>query len=355
MFHVIIAGGSGTRFWPKSRKDYPKQLIDLMGRGTLIRQTVDRIKELDSASKIYIVASEFLCDKIKEEISEIPDFNFIKEPSGKNTAPAIGLAALHIYKKDPKGVMAIYPADHLIQGRKRFISTMKAAEAMAEGENVLMTIGIKATYPATGYGYIQYGSNGDSSIENVYQVKTFAEKPHKDTAIIFFESGEFLWNSGIFVWKAEQILLEMKTHMCELHDSLDVIFDAMDTSQYNIVLDREWEIIIPESIDYGILEKAENVYTVKADFEWSDLGTWESLFKAFEKNEQGSFHDGEVVTVDSKNNLVISPNRLTALIGVEDLVVVNMMDITLIMPQSESEKVKTIVKMLESMNKEDYL
>ena len=350
-----MAGGSGTRFWPRSRKNHPKQLIDLMGQGTLIRQTVDRIKELDTANKIYIVASDFLCNKIKEEISEIPESNFIKEPSGKNTAPAIGLAALHIYKKDPKGVMAIYPADHLIQGTEQFISTMKAAEAVAEKENVLMTIGIKPTYPATGYGYIQYGTNGNPTIENVHNVKTFAEKPHKDAAINFYESGEFLWNSGIFVWKAEQILLEMKTHMCELHDSLDVIFDNIDSPQYDIVLDREWEIITPESIDYGILEKADNVYTVKANFEWSDLGTWDSLFKAIEKNEEGSLHDGEVVTVDSKNNLVISPNRLTALIGVENLAVVNMMDVTLIMPQSESEKVKTIVQMLKTMNKEDYL
>jgi len=350
-----MAGGSGTRFWPRSRKNHPKQLIDLMGQGTLIRQTVDRIKELDAANKIYIVASDSLCDKIKEEIPEIPELNFIKEPSGKNTAPAIGLAALHIYKKDPKGVMAVYPADHLIQGRKEFITTMKAAEAVAEQENILITIGIKPTYPATGYGYIQYSKNGKSAIENVYTVKTFAEKPHKDTANNFFESGEFLWNSGIFVWKAEQILLEMKTHMCELHDSLDVIYDSMNSPQYDIALDREWEIITAESIDYGILEKTENIYTIKANFAWSDLGTWDSLFKAFDKNEQGSLHEGEVVTVDSKNNLVISPNRLTALIGVEGLVVVNMMDVTLIMPQSESEKVKTIVKMLESMKKEDYL
>jgi mannose-1-phosphate guanylyltransferase len=350
-----MAGGSGTRFWPRSRKDHPKQLIDLMGRGTLIRQTVNRIKELDTANKIYIVASDFLCNQIKKEIPEIPESNFIKEPSGKNTAPAIGLAALHIYKIDPQGVMAIYPADHLIQGKVKFMDTMKVAEAFVENENVLMTIGIKPTYSATGYGYIQFDTNGALNIENVHKVKTFAEKPHKDAAINFFGSGEFLWNSGIFVWKAEQILLEMKTHMCELHDSLDVIFDNMNSSQYDIVLDREWEIITPESIDYGILEKAENIYTVRADFEWSDLGTWDSLFKAFDKNEQGSLHDGEVVTVDSKNNLVISPNRLTALIGVEGLVVVNMMDVTLIMPQSESEKVKTIVKMLESMNKEDYL
>ena len=350
-----MAGGSGTRFWPRSRKDSPKQLIDLMGQGTLIRQTVDRIKELDTSNKIYIVASEFLCNKIKEEIPEIPESNFIKEPSGKNTAPAIGLAALHIYKKDPKGVMAIYPSDHLIKGRKQFISTMKVAEAVAEKEDILMTIGIEPSYAATGYGYIQYGSNQNSAIENVYNVKTFAEKPNKDTAINFYESDEFLWNSGIFVWKAEQILLEMKTHMCELHDSLDVIFDNMGSSQYDIVLDREWEIITAESIDYGILEKAKNVYTLRADFEWSDLGTWDSLFKAYEKNDQGSVHDGEVVSIDSKNNLVISPNRLTALIGVEDLAIINMMDVTLIMPQSESEEVKRIVKMLKTMNREDYL
>jgi len=355
LFHVIIAGGSGTRFWPQSRKNHPKQLLDLMGQGTLIRQTVNRIKKLDTANKIYIVASVSLCNKIKEEIHEIPESNFIKEPSGKNTAPAIGLAAIHIYKKDPKGVMAIYPADHLIQGQDQFISTMKLAEDVAQKENVLMTIGIKPTDPSTGYGYIQYASNGDIMIENVYNVKKFTEKPDKATAEEFCKSGDFLWNSGIFVWKAEHILLEIKIHMRELHNSLDMIYDNLDSPQYNTTLDREWEIITAESIDYGILEKATDVYTINANFEWSDLGTWESLFKAYKKNEEGSIHDGEVITVDSKNNLVISQDRLTALIGVEDLVVVNMLDVTLVMPKSESEKVKKIVQMLNAMNKEDYL
>ncbi len=352
MYHVIMAGGSGTRFWPRSRKDLPKQLLNLIGNDTLIRQTVDRIKEIDSADKIFIVASPSLCEQIKKEIPKIPSSNFIKEPSGKNTAPAIGLAALYVYKQNPNAIMAIYPADHLIQDNIEFKKIIHTAADFVEEKNVLMTIGIKPSYPATGYGYIQFNPQED---EQIYSVKTFAEKPHKDAAINFFESGEFLWNAGIFVWKADQILIEMKTHMCELHDSLDVIYDAMNSSQFDVVLDREWEIIRSESIDYGILEKAENVYTIKADFGWSDLGSWQSLFNILDKNSKGSVHDGEVVSVDSQNNFVISPNRLTTLIGVENLTVVNMMDVTLIMPHAESEKVKTIVKMLESMNKDEYL
>ncbi len=350
-----MAGGSGTRFWPKSRRKNPKQLIDLMGQGTLIRQTVERIKKIDSAANIYIIASKFLCDKIKDEIPEIPSFNFIEEPSGKNTAPAIGLAALHIYNKDPKGVMAIYPADHLIKGTKLFIETIRSAESLVQEKDALVTIGIYPTYAATGYGYIQCSQENGLVEKNIYKVKSFAEKPNKNKAEKFVKSGEFLWNSGIFIWKAAKILSEMKIHMYDLHSSLNMISDSIGTPQYEIILNAEWKNIIPESIDYGILEKAQNVYTVRADFEWSDLGTWDSLFKAFEKNEDGSLYDGNVTTIESKNNLVISPNRLTALIGVNDMAIINLMDVTLIMPQSESEKVKAIVKILESMNKEEYL
>ena len=355
MYHVIIAGGSGSRFWPKSRNDTPKQLLKMLGDDTMIRLTYNRLEKISRADHILVVASKELSIHINKEIPEIPKKNYIIEPSRKNTAPAIGLAALHVFKRDSEAIMGVYPADHIIMGDTKFKTIIGRARKMVEQQASLLTIGIKPTYPATGYGYIQYDIRKKTEMKGVYKVKTFAEKPEKVTAEKFVQSGEFLWNGGMFVWKAKIILLEMKTFMPELHQSLDSIYDALSTSQYETVLDREWELVQPESIDYGILEKANNVYTVKADFEWSDLGTWESLFKAFEKNEQGSLHEGEVVTVDSKNNLVISPNRLTALIGVEDLVVVNLMDVTLIMPQSESEKVKTIVKMLESMNKEDYL
>jgi len=321
----------------------------------LIRHTVNRLKDLDSAKNIFIVASAPLCQKIQKEIPEIPWKNFIIEPNGKNTGPAVGLAALHIYKKDPQAVMGIYPSDHLISGKEKFKDIVRESQKVAAENSVLMTIGITPTYPATGYGYIQYDAKKNGLGKGVYRVKTFAEKPHLAAAKNFVKSGEFLWNSGIFIWKAELILLEMKTFMCELHDSLDAIYDAIDTPQYDVVLDREWELIRSESIDYGILEKAKNVHTIKADFEWNDMGNWQSLFNMHKKNENGSVHNGDVVTVGSHNNLVISPNRLTALIGVKDMTIVNLMDATLIMPHSEAEKVKNIVNMLETMNKEDYL
>ena len=355
MYHVIIAGGSGSRFWPKSRLDNPKQLLKIMGKETMIRLTYNRLREIADEDKIFIVASAKLSKLIQKDIPEIPKENFILEPSGKNTAPAIGLAALHIFKRDSNAIMGIYPADHLIVGNSKFTNIISRAEKMVEKKSCLITIGIKPTNPATGYGYIQYDSNKEMDVKGVYRVKTFAEKPEKETAEKFLISGEFLWNAGMFVWKAEIILLEMKTFMCELHDSLDAIYDALGTGQYETVLDREWELVQPESIDYGILEKAKNVYTIKADFEWNDLGTWQSLFNVLTKNKDSNFHDGDVISLKSDNNLIISPDRLTAVVGVNDMAIINLEDATLIVPHDKSEEVKDVVKMLQSMNKSEYL
>ena len=356
MYHIILAGGSGSRFWPKSRKNHPKQLLSILNDDSMIRTTVNRIKIIDNdPSKIYIIASEKLCKLIKEDIPELPKENFIIEPSGKNTAPAIGLAALHIYHRDPSGVMGIYPSDHLIQEEDKFVEAINKAEKVAFEKSALMTVGITPTYPATGYGYIQCDYKNSNKYSKIYKVKTFAEKPNFVTAEKFIKSNEFLWNGGIFVFKAEVILLLMKTFMCELHDSLDAIFDAIGTPHYNTVLDREWELIQPESIDYGILENAKNVYTVKADFTWNDMGSWKSLFEVMNKNQNENVIKGEVITLNTEKSMVYSPNKLTAVIGMENITVVNLEDSTLIMPMSEVEKVKDIVKMLESMNKEEYL
>ncbi|MBC8213770.1 MAG: mannose-1-phosphate guanylyltransferase [Candidatus Marinimicrobia bacterium] len=356
MYHIILAGGSGLRFWPQSRKDRPKQLLSILDDDSMIRMTINRIKKIDDdPSKIFIVASEKLCKLIEKDVTEIPKENFIIEPSGKNTAPAIGLAALHIYHKDPSAVMGIYPSDHLIQQEDKFVEAIKIAEKMASEQSVLVTMGITPTYPATGYGYIQYNQEKDGDKTQIYKVKTFAEKPNLSTAEQFVESNEFLWNGGIFVWKAEVILLLMKTFMCELHDSLDAIYDSIGTPQYNTVLDREWELIQPQSIDYGILENAKNVYTVKTDFQWNDMGSWKSLFEVMDKNQNNNVAKGEVLTLDTKNSMIYSPDRLTAIIGMDNIAVVNLEDTTLIMPISEAEKVRDIVKMLESMNKEEYL
>ncbi len=355
MYHVILAGGSGSRFWPKSRADSPKQLLKILGNETMIRQTYNRLRKIADINKILVVASQHLAKLIHKDIPEIPKDNFIIEPSGKNTAPAIGLAALHIFKRDTNAVMGIYPADHLLVGEAKFKKVITTARKMVENKSALIIIGIKPRYPSTGYGYIQYDTNKTLDIKGIYKVKTFAEKPEQETAEKFVKSGECLWNAGMFVWKAELILLEMKTFMCELHDSLDAIYDSLTTSHYESVLDREWELIQPESIDYGILEKAKNVYTIEADFQWNDLGSWYSLFSVITKNKETSYHDGDVISVQSENNLVISPNRLTAIIGIKDMAIINLDDATLIVPHDKSETVKDVVNMLKTMNRSDYL
>jgi len=355
MYHVILAGGSGSRFWPKSRKNTPKQLLKILGDETMIRMTYNRLLKIADVDKILIVASKHLSELIQKDIPEFPENNYIIEPSGKNTAPAIGLAALNIFKRDSNAIMGVYPADHLIIGDSKFKSIIARACKMVKKKSALITIGIKPTYPATGYGYIQYDARKKMDVKGIYKVKTFAEKPEKETADKFVKSGEFLWNGGMFVWKAEIILLEMKTFMCELHDSLDAIYDSLGTPQYETVLDREWELVQPESIDYGILEKAKNVYTIEADFQWNDLGSWYSLFNVLTKNNQTNYHDGDVISVQSENNLIISPNRLTAVVGVKDMVIINLDDATLIVPHAKSEGVKDIVNMLKTMNKTEYL
>jgi len=355
MYHVILAGGTGSRFWPKSRSDSPKQLLKIIGNESMIHLTYKRLCNISDPDKILIVASKKISKLIHQDIPEIPKENFIIEPTGKNTAPAIGLAALHIFKRDAEAIMGVYPADHVIIGDEKFKQTILNAKKLVEKKSALVTIGIKPTYPATGYGYIQYDVSKKQNIEGVYKVKTFAEKPQLETAEKFLKSGEFLWNAGMFIWKAEIILLEMKTFMCELHNALDSIYDSLGTPNYNTVLDREWELIIPESIDYGILEKANNVYTIKADFQWNDLGSWHSLFSFLTKNKDANYHDGDVISVQSANNLIISPDRLTAVVGVNDMVVINLDDATLIVPHDKSEAVKDVVNMLKTMNKSEYL
>ena len=355
MYHVILAGGWGSRFWPKSREDSPKQLLKILGDKTMIRLTYNRLQKIAETDKILVVTSKKLSKLIHKDIPEIPKENFIIEPSGKNTAPAIGLAALHIFKKDSDAVMGIYPSDHLIIGDSKFKKIINSARKMVEKKSVLVTTGIKPTYPETGYGYIQYSPNRKMDIQGIYKVKTFVEKPERETAENFINSSEFLWNTGIFVWKAENILLQMKTFMCELHDSLDAIYDSLGTTQYETVLNREWELIQPESIDYGILEKAKNVYIIEADYQWNDLGSWHSLFTVLTKNKKTNYHDGDVISVQSENNLVISPNRLTAVVGVNNMAIINLDDATLIVPHDKSEAVKDVVNMLKTMNKSEYL
>ena len=348
MIHVILAGGSGSRFWPYSTKKRPKQLLKIIDNKSMIKLTIDRILEFSSIEKIYVVASNKLCKLIHQEIPLLPKSNLIVEPNGKNTAPAIGLAAIHLYKKDPNAIMSIYPADQIINNNEEFKKTILLSEEIIKSKPSLITIGINPKYPATGYGYIQYNKNKN---RNYYKVKTFAEKPPYNTALKFIESGDFLWNSGIFIWEAKMIILEIKTFMPELHESLSAIYDSINTNNYQIVLKQEWNIIQSLSIDYGVLEKAKNVYTIKGDFQWIDIGSWKSLFDYLKKDSKNNVVKGNVINIDTQDSLIFSPNNLTAIIGMKDIAVVNIDGTTLIMPLNRSEEVKEIVTLLN--NKRD--
>ena len=355
MYHVILAGGSGSRFWPKSRADKPKQLLKILGDETMIRLTYDRLEKISPVDHILVVASNELSQQIHKEIPKIPKKNYIIEPSGKNTAPAIGLAALHIFKLDSDAVMGVYPADHFIIGDTKFKTVINQAREMVELKASLITIGIKPSYPATGYGYIQYDPRKKTEVEGVYKVKSFVEKPGIETAEKLINRGGYLWNGGMFVWRAKTILQEIKTLLPELHKTLDAIYKTISTSQYETVLDQEWALVQPESIDYGILEKTNNVYTIEADFKWNDLGSWKSLFNVLSKDKEKNYYDGDVISLHSENNLIISPNRLTAVVGIKDMSIINLEDATLIVPHEHSEAVKDIVNMLKSLNRKEYL
>jgi len=349
MFAVIIAGGRGTRFWPASRKNHPKQLLNIIGDNSMLQMTVDRLRKMKNVEDVFIITGKHLEDKIKKTISGVDPKNIIIEPSAKNTAPAIGLAALHIKQKRADAVMGIFPADHLIVGAQKFSKSVRSAIQIATKKEALVTIGIQPHYPATGYGYIQFNKKSTDSHLNAFPVKTFAEKPHIKLAARFLKSGDFLWNGGMFVWNVESFFSEINFHMPELSAQLmkieKRIIEKKDFS-------RLWSRIDSESIDYGLLEKTKNIYVVKAEFDWNDLGSWNSIFEFSSKNKENNVIRGQGVVIDGKNNFIESQNQFTAIIGQNDLVVVSTDDATLVVSRSRVEEVKRVINFLEdSKNK----
>ncbi|MCD6441009.1 MAG: mannose-1-phosphate guanylyltransferase [Candidatus Marinimicrobia bacterium] len=347
MYAVIMAGGVGKRFWPRSRKERPKQLLDIISDQSMLRLTYERLKKVTDEKKIYIVAGQNLSEPILRELPELPIKNLIIEPSGKNTAPCIGLAATAIIQKDPSAVMGVFPADHLILDIKSFKKSVEMGVQLARDHVALVTFGITPNRPATGYGYIQYSKKDAVHKDTIFKVKTFAEKPNLPTAKRFLESGEFLWNSGMFIWKVDNILNSIKLFLPELHESLKVIAEAMDTPKYPGVLKKQWATIHSESVDYGVMEKAKNVYVVKSTFDWSDVGSWDAVYEIKEKDQNGNVIIGEVVTMDTENSYIYSRKNLISTIGVKDLIIIQSKNSTLIVNRNESEQVKDLVDLLE--------
>ena len=341
---VILAGGSGTRFWPYSRHSRPKQLLNIVGDKSMLQMTVDRLKKIRKVTDIYIVTREDLYDYIVNDISGIHPKNVIVEPEGKNTAPAIGLVGALLGLSEPNTVMGIFPADHLIVGHRKFENAVNTADNLAKkGEN-LVTIGIRPTSPSTAYGYIQYDETSDEDHLGAYRVKTFAEKPHKDLAQRFVDSGDFVWNAGMFFWKVSTFLNTMEKHMPELSESLKLIAPKIQKGE---PFRDIWHFIESESIDYGLLEKAKNIYMVSGEFKWNDIGSWNALYDVLNTNVDGNIVRGKGKVMDGKNNLIQSNGRFTAVLGVSNLVVVNTDDATLVVPRDKVEDVKAMVDFLK--------
>jgi len=356
MYAVIMAGGKGTRFWPLSREKKPKHLLSITGEKSIIKYTVERITPLVPEDNIMIVTGESHSDEIKKELINLPEENILIEPTGRNTAPCIGLAAVHIRKKDPDAVMVVVPSDHLIGDEKNFISVLSDAADIARNGDYLVTVGIQPTKPETGYGYIERG-NAFNTIGSsvIYDVRSFREKPDLATAETFFKNGGFYWNSGMFIWKVSTLLESIETFLPDLYKNLLTIEKALGTDREREIVTEVYGDIEPISIDYGIMEKAKNVLMIPGDFAWSDVGSWDVLWEVLDKDENGNVVKGKVLSIDTSDSLVFGSDKLITLVGVKDLIVVETGDTLLICDKNASQDVKKLVEKLEKENMKEYL
>lgn len=353
---VIMAGGRGERFWPKSRNDFPKQFLSLTSDGkTMIQKTVQRILPLVSYDDIFIVTNQKYVGLVKEQLPQIPDENILAEPMAKNTAPCIGLACAVIRKKYQDAMMLVLPSDHLIRYEPMYIDTLKQAISVAEQDNTLVTIGITPTYAETGYGYINFSRDTQENRMCVYKVNRFVEKPDIDTAKKYLASGDYLWNSGMFVWKVSSIMNDFALFLPETYEGLERIEESVGQDNFEQVLRTEFEKFKSESIDFGIMEKSDSIYVVSGSFGWDDVGSWLALERINTTNEYGSYVKGDVITINTKRSIVSGGKRLIAMVGVEDMIVVDTDDTILICAKDSAQDIKKVIENLKICNRTELI
>ena len=356
---VIMAGGGGTRLWPLSRKEKPKQLLSLLGKETLFQSTVARLEKLFPPERIVIVTVAELAREMQEQVPSIPAENYLIEPAPRGTASVVALAAAVLKKRDPQAVMAIQTSDHYIRNRDLFHYLIRTAFDVAN-KNYLVTLGITPTFPSTGYGYIQQGEPLDGDYKYpVYKVQRFKEKPDQETAQQLLHSGDHSWNSGMFIWRADAILAEIERQMPELFKAVKEVSAAWDTLKQDEVLQEYWRDLKNQTIDYGILEKAEQVAVLPAGgLGWSDVGSWNSLFEVLLPDMNGNVAtSAQHLALDTHNTLVYSDDdqRLVVTIGLDDMVVVDTGDVLMICKADQSQKVRDVVEHLKKHHQEKYL
>lgn len=356
VYSVIMAGGGGTRFWPLSRQGMPKQLLNITGNDIMINETISRCSELIQADHSYIVTNRTQAEVLdKVLLPEVPRSNILIEPVGRNTAACIAYAALVLKKKFGDAVMVVLPSDHHISDEKGFRLTLSKACNLAFETDKLVTIGIRPTFPSTGYGYINYELNSANLPEGVYGVQEFVEKPDFNKAKQYVESGNYLWNSGMFIWKASVILDSFKRYLPRVYKLVMELYDHLGTDTEQEQLMRIYPQIQSISIDYGILERSDEVLLVPGDFGWNDVGSWDALGAIFPTDESGNIVKANHIGIKTKNSIIYSGDRMIATIGIDNLIIADTNDALLICNKEDAQEVKNIVDILKQRGMNKYI
>lgn len=336
-----MAGGIGSRFWPFSRTNFPKQFHDILGTGkTLIQQTADRYSTICPPENLYVVTNKEYYQLVKQQLPWMLDEQILLEPAGRNTAPCVAYAAMKISQRNPDANMVVCPADHVILKEETFVRTIADCLDATREQEILLTMGITPSRPDTGYGYIQFRDSEGA----VKKVKTFTEKPHLELAIQFLESGEFVWNSGIFIWNSKAILKALETHLPEMHEIFHEGENVYYTQLEQEFIDKAYSQVKNVSVDIGIMEKAPNVYVMLADFGWSDLGTWKSLYDLSEKDANANVVEGNALIYDSQNCIIRGSNdKLIVVEGLDNYIVAESDGVVMICRKDQEQRVKDFV------------
>ena len=353
---AIMAGGIGSRFWPMSRTAFPKQFLDILNTGkTMIQHTYDRYKKMVPEENIFIITSSEYIPIVKKQLPQVADENILGEPSRKNTAPCVAYVSFKLLKKDPNANLVVAPADHLVTETNEFIKTSKKALDFVNHINAFVTLGIKPTHPNTGYGYIQHDTT--AAAPDIFKVKTFTEKPNEELARTFIASGDFLWNAGIFIWKVKNIVTAFEKYLPEMYEVFAAEKDKFNTAQEKEAIDQIYPQCTNISIDFGIMEKADNVYIIPSSFGWSDLGTWNSAWDNMERDYLGNAVAGKnVMIMDATKCMVhVEDNKLVVLQGLDDFIIVDTKDALLVCKKEKEQEIKDFVAEVKRNKGDKYL
>ncbi len=356
---VIMAGGGGTRFWPLSREEKPKQMLPIISRKSMIRETVDRFFPFVPPENIWIVTSRSQAASLCREVPRIPRKNLLLEPVGRNTAPCLCLAAMHIERRDPGALMVVVPADHEIGNRQGFLRTLRAGLRFAAAQDFLITLGVRPERPETGYGYIQQGAPlARFGTVQVFRAKAFREKPTRTRAMSYLRRGDYFWNSGMFIWKPGVFQKAVRRFLPRVYEGMKTMGPSLATFREAKMLEKIYARIPSISVDYGIMEKADNVAVVEAQFSWNDVGSWGALERVWPRDKNGNaIHHGNktVLAIDSSGCLIRGEDKMIAALGVKNLVIVEAGNAILVCPRERSQDVRRVLEELKKRNMREYL